>query len=80
MIVNNDVLFDVVIVFVDIISSLIKRKTITTLAVRLVLYSKDSDRSRRKADFKVGQYVLLDTEHLKRHRPSRKLDFKRIGH
>jgi hypothetical protein len=53
-------------------------ETVKNLKNAAIMMKKDSDCSRRDADFKVGQYVLLDTEHLKRHRHSRKLDFKRI--
>ena len=40
---------------------------------------KDSDHLRRVHNFKIGDQVLLDTEHLRRNRPSGKLDFRRVG-
>ena len=40
---------------------------------------KNNDDNRLTVEFKVGDYVLLDTEHLRRKRPSKKLDFRRIG-
>ena len=40
---------------------------------------ENTNHLRREHDFKVGDLVLLDTEHLRRTRPSKKLDFKRVG-
>jgi hypothetical protein len=41
---------------------------------------KETTASKRRAHtFKVGDFVWLDTDHLRRVRPSKKLDFKRIG-
>jgi len=40
---------------------------------------KDNDHLRESHEFKVGQYVWIDTKHLKRERPSGKLDYRRVG-
>jgi transposase InsO family protein len=40
---------------------------------------KYADLNRKVHNFQVGDWVLLDTSHLNRKRPSRKLDYKRVG-
>ena len=49
-------------------------ETIKNLKNAETIMKKNSDHL-----FRAGQYGLLDTENLKRNRPSGKLDFKRIG-
>jgi len=40
---------------------------------------KDNDHLKASHEFKVGQSVWIDTKHLKRERPSGKLDYRRVG-
>ena len=54
-------------------------ETIKNLKNASTKMKNDTDHLRRKAEFKIGDFVYLDTQHLKRTRPSKKLDFKRIG-
>lgn len=43
------------------------------------IMKKDADKLRSGHSFKIGDFVYLDTDHLQRKRPSKKLDFKRVG-
>lgn len=40
---------------------------------------RDTDHLRKNHKFKVGDFVWIDTKHLKRERPSSKLDYRRVG-
>ena len=54
-------------------------ETIKNLKETANRMKKNTDHLRREHAFKVGDLVWLDTEHLRRNRPSGKLDYKRIG-
>ena len=54
-------------------------ETIQNLKNTISIMKKNSESTRRSHSFTVGDQVWLDTEHLRRERPARKLDFKRIG-
>lgn len=53
--------------------------TIKNLRETASRMKKNTEKLRTAMSFKVGDFVWLDTEHLKRSRPSRKLDYQRIG-
>lgn len=54
-------------------------ETIRNLKTTALKMKANTDKSRTEKKFEVGDLVWLDTEHLKRSRPSKKLDYKRIG-
>ena len=54
-------------------------ETISNLKDTAKRMKKNSENLRVEMKLNVGDLVWLDTEHLRRKRPSRKLDFKRIG-
>lgn len=54
-------------------------ETIRNLKDTVSRRKRNTESKRRSHSFAVGDLVWLDTEHLRRERPSRKLDFKRIG-
>ena len=53
--------------------------TIKNLRETASRMKRNAENLRREHNFKVGDFVWLDTEHLRRSRPSGKLDYKRIG-
>lgn len=54
-------------------------ETIKNLKETAQRMKRNTDHLRSKVEYKVGEWVWLDTEHLKRNRPSKKLDYKRVG-
>ena len=54
-------------------------ETIQNLKDTVSRMKRDTESRRKSHSFAVNDLVWLDTEHLRRERPSRKLDFKRIG-
>ena len=72
-------------VLVDSVDSWVNQINIIHLGIELALRQSSekqkefANRKRREHKFKVGDWVWLSMENLRTNRPSKKLDFKRVG-